>query len=228
MGAAPRRDAALLHALLEAVERDQLSRALPDGFEEREIARRLLSPASLFRAAPRTAALAASLAARGFEVHLLDASPRLARGAPRASRSPTLDVGLPVAAALLVDHEHGPVPVAAGYASRLGRDEALRAALLEAAQSRATEIHGAREDVAPGDRRSAVVVARACARVRARRDAAWMPDLRSRTPARDLSVVLGRLRRAGFRRIVAVDLEGPAGAAVVKVIVPGLQLSELL
>jgi hypothetical protein len=55
-----------------------------------------------------------------------------------------------------------------------------------------------------------------------------MPDVRSRTPSRDLSLVLGRLRRAGFRRVVAVDLEGPAGAAVVKVIVPGLLLSELL
>jgi ribosomal protein S12 methylthiotransferase accessory factor len=228
MGAAPRRDAALLHALLEAAERDQLARALPDGFSEREIARRLLSPASLSRAAPRTAALAASIAARGFEVHLLDASPRLARGAPRASRPPAFDLGLPVAAALLVDHEHGPVPVAAGYACRLRRDDALRAALLEAAQSRATEIHGAREDVTPGDRRSALAVARSCARVGARRDAGWMPDVPSRTPARDLSLVLGRLRRAGFRRVVAVDLEGPAGAAVVKVIVPGLLLSELL
>jgi ribosomal protein S12 methylthiotransferase accessory factor len=228
MGAGPRRDAALLHALLEVAERDQLARALPDGFAERELGRRLLSAPSLSRAAPRTAALAASLAARGFEVHLLDASPRLVREPPRASGPAVLDLGLPVAAALLVDHEHGPVPVAAGYACRLGRDDALRAALLEAAQSRATEIHGAREDVAADDRRSAVTVARACARVRARRDAGSMPDLSSRTPARDLSVVLRRLRRAGFRRVVAVDLEAPAGAAVVKVIVPGLQLSELL
>jgi ribosomal protein S12 methylthiotransferase accessory factor len=228
MGAAPRRDAALLHALLEVAERDQLSRALPGGFEDREIGRRLLSPASLSRAAPRTAALAAFLAARGFAVHLLDASPRLARGPRRASSPALLDLGLPVAAALLVDHEHGPVPVAAGYACRLGRDDALRAALLEAAQSRATEIHGAREDVAPDDRRSAVTVARACARVPARRDARGMPDLGSRTPARDLAIVLRRLRRAGLRRVVAVDLEGPAGVAVVKVIVPGLQLSELL
>ncbi len=34
MGAHPGRSAALLHALLEAVERDQLARALPEGFTE--------------------------------------------------------------------------------------------------------------------------------------------------------------------------------------------------
>ncbi len=54
---------------------------------------------------------------------------------------------VPVAGALLVDREEGPVPVTAGYASRLSLAEAIDAALLEAAQSRLTEIHAAREDV---------------------------------------------------------------------------------
>jgi ribosomal protein S12 methylthiotransferase accessory factor len=222
MGAAPRRADAVLHALLEAVERDQLARALPAGFTEREIARRLVAPRSLARAAPRTAALAASLEARGFGVHLLDLAPRLG-----AAAGPT-DLGLPCAAALLVDHEHGPVPVAAGYACRLRRDEALRAALLEAAQSRATEIHGAREDVSAGDRRGAVAIAAACARTRAARDAARMPDVRAAGGAAGVRAALARLRRAGLPRAVAVDLAGPPGVAVVKVLVPGLLLSELL
>jgi ribosomal protein S12 methylthiotransferase accessory factor len=222
MGAAPRRADALLHALLEAVERDQLARALPAGFTERELARRLLAPASLAAAAPRTAALAASLEDRGFRVHLLDLSPRLGEAGGRA------DVGLPCAAALLVDAAHGPVPVAAGYACRLRRDGALLAALLEAAQSRATEIHGAREDVEAGDRRGAVALANACARARAARDAALLPDVRASGAPEGVRATLARLRRAGHRRAVAVDLAGPSRVAVVKVVVPGLLLSELL
>jgi ribosomal protein S12 methylthiotransferase accessory factor len=213
MGAAFRRDDALLHALLEAVERDHLARALPGGFTEREVAARLVDPRSLPRAAPSAAALAAALERRGFRVHLLDVS--------------SSATGLPCAAALVVDHELGAVPVSAGYACRLRRDAALAAALLEAAQSRATEIHGAREDVALGDRHSARDVARLCACLAPRRDARRMPDVRA--PRADAAAaIVRRLRRAGHRRVVAVDLRAAPGIAVVKVLAPGLLLSELL
>jgi ribosomal protein S12 methylthiotransferase accessory factor len=57
-----------------------------------------------------------------------------------------------VAGALLFDLEEGPVPLTAGYACRRSFAAAVEAALLEAAQSRLTEIHGAREDVLLGDR----------------------------------------------------------------------------
>lgn len=211
MGAALRRDEALLHALLEAIERDQLARALPDGFTLRDVARRLLDPGTLARAAPAAARLAAALERRGFRVHLLDASADA--------------TGLPCAAALVVDREHSAVPISAGYACRPRRDAALVAALLEAAQSRATEIHGAREDVALGDRHAAGDVARLCGRLRPRRDARRMPDVRAGASA---ATVVARLRRAGHRRAVAVDVEGPPGVAIVKVLVPGLLLSELL
>lgn len=241
MGAAFRREDALLHALLEAVERDHLARALPEGFTQEEVAARLVDPRSLARAAPRAAALAAAIERRGFGVYLLDVSSPASSGHPergaaapagarrrRAStRNPTAATGLPCAAALVVDHELGPVPVSAGYACRLRRDAALVAALLEAAQSRATEIHGAREDVALGDRHAARSVARLCAGLSPRRDAARMPDV-SANPRAGAAAVVGRLRRAGHGRAVAVDLEGPPGVAVVKVLVPGLLLSELL
>jgi len=216
MGAHPDRAAALLHALLEAVERDRLARAFPDGFEPLALRKRLVAPSSLAVAAPRTAALAAALQARRFAVHLLDAAPE--RDA----------VGLPVAAALLVDLDEGPVPVAAGYACRLGRDEALSAALLEAAQSRLTEIHGAREDVATTGRDAALPIADACARLRPRRDARALPDLDAPSAKAGVGVVLARLRRAGFRVAAAADLPAPPGLHVVKVVVPGLLLSELL
>src|SRR5262249_30323163 len=130
-GAHPQRERALLHALLEAIERDQLARALPRGFTERALGERRLQgvPEGL-------QALCGRLRAVGLSTHLFDLAP----GGPR-------DLGLPVAGALIVDEEHGPVPVAAGYACRLRRDEALQAALREAAQSRLTDVHGARDDV---------------------------------------------------------------------------------
>lgn len=248
MGAHPDRAAALLHALLEAVERDRLARALPDGFTEGEIARRLLDRRTLAAAAPRTAARVAALEARGFTVHLLDAGDlppgadhraavRAARrrpgrraGGPRraGARGASIALGLPVAAALIVDEAAGPVPVAAGYACRPGRDAALTAALLEAAQSRATEIHGAREDVLHGERDAAAPLAARCAAVRARRSAAALPD-RGAAPAGEVTRRLAaRLRAAGMGPVLAVDLPGPGEVHVVKLLAPGLKLSELL
>jgi ribosomal protein S12 methylthiotransferase accessory factor len=248
MGAAPDRDAALLHALLEAVERDRVARALPDGFTEGELSRRLVHPSRLARAAPRTAALAARIEARGMRVFLLDLTVPSAglglgvgRGSvgprPRPRRRPSprpsspqldaRDLGIPAAAALVLDVEGGPVPVAAGYACRLTFDGALRAALLEAAQSRATEIHGAREDVAAGDRRAALALRELLEQTLPTHALCAAPPLRARTPRAAVHEVALRLRRAGLRP-VAVELEGPGGVAVVKVLVPGLLLSELL
>ncbi|MFL5271397.1 MAG: YcaO-like family protein [Anaeromyxobacteraceae bacterium] len=157
MGAHPMWAAALLHALLEAVERDQLARALPEGFTEEEVLRRRIGRAALAGLAPGVAARVARLEARGFDVHLFDLAP--ARG-----------IGLPVSGALLFDRERGPVPVTAGYACALDAAAALRGALLEAAQSRLTDIHGAREDVAAMDARSVERLRRACERA-ARADA---------------------------------------------------------
>jgi ribosomal protein S12 methylthiotransferase accessory factor len=228
MGAHEERAAALLHALLEVVERDLLARAFPEGFTEAAIAERLLDRGSLARRAPRTAELAAAIEARGFGVHLLDASPDAAEDAP----------ALPCAAAVIVDHALGPVPLSAGYACRLDRDGALLAALLEAAQSRATEIHGAREDVLVGDRHAAAGLAELLAAARPRRGATRLRDVRvarvgpSRPEragaAAGVRAVLERLRRAGVARAVAIELEGPPGVHVVKVLIPGLALSELL
>jgi ribosomal protein S12 methylthiotransferase accessory factor len=213
MGAGPDRTAALLHALLEAIERDRVARALPDGFTGRALSQRLLDPAKIARAAPETAALARKIEERGFGVFLLDLTD------PSG--------GIPTAAALLLDSPAGPVPLAAGYATRLSRDAALRAALLEAAQSRATEIHGAREDVLVGDRQAAAALRGLLERARTTRDPSGIPDLRPTSGPAALRAVVGRLRAAGLRPC-AVDLEAPAGLAVVKVLVPGLLLSELL
>lgn len=240
MGAHPRRDAALLHALLEAIERDLLARALPEGFTEGAIAARLLARDTVARFAPRAARLAHAIEARGFRVYFLDvgsspaneAVPPERSGAARAAKrsrgtAPPLPVSLPCAAALVAEDAHGAVPIAAGYACRLRREDALLSALLEAAQSRATEIHGAREDVALGDRRAATPLLAALARARATRSARRLPDVRAATPAAAVRAVVGRLGQAGVSP-VAVWLEAPAGVHVVKVLAPGLRLSELL
>jgi ribosomal protein S12 methylthiotransferase accessory factor len=224
MGAHPQRAAALLHALLEAVERDALARALPDGFTESEVHSRLIERGSVGRLAPRAALVAARIEAEGMRVFFLDVSTSTSPGLAGSPARPAL----PCAAALIVDHEHGPVPLAAGYACRLARADALTAALLEAAQSRATEIHGAREDVAAGDRRGAAPLAAWLTSATARRDARSLPHLGVRSAAAAVRAAIGALARSGVTRAVAVDLAGPPGVHVVKVLAGGLLLSELL
>jgi ribosomal protein S12 methylthiotransferase accessory factor len=212
LAAHPDRDAALLHALLELCERDQLARTVPGGFTRAAVKRLQLDPATLARAAPRTAAWRAALVGRGFAVHLFDLS-----GPMR----------LPTAAALLADLEGGPVPLTAGYACRAGRDEALLAALFEAAQSRLTEIHGAREDLLGADREAAAPLLRWCDAARPSRRALEMPDQPPRPPAEQVARLVRRLAAAGSAPLAA-DLDGPPGLTVVKVLAPGLRRSELL
>lgn len=218
-GAHPSRAAALLHALLEAAERDQLARALPEGFTPERVEQAMLSPESLPKAAPRTSAWVDALGARGFDAHLFDLS------SPGA-------LGLPVAGALLVERARGPVSLTAGYACALDRDRALLAALLEAAQSRLTDIHGAREDVQAPDEQADEALIGACRRVRARRSVQAMPQPRRPKgggAAGAVREVLARFRAAGFARAAAFDLAPPGFALhVVKVVVPGMQVSELL
>ncbi len=121
------REAALEHAVLELIERDALARSLPMGWTVKAASKRRVRAES---------ALVAAVEARGFEVFAFD-----------------LSVGVvPVAGVLLFDLEGGLVPLTAGYAARRTAALAIEAALLEAAQSRLTEIHGAREDVSIGER----------------------------------------------------------------------------
>ncbi|GMU08392.1 YcaO-like family protein [Corallococcus caeni] len=222
-GAHPESEPALLHALLEATERDQLARALPEGWSEEGVVGRMLRPERLEDGAPRTAGLRETLEARGFRAYLFDVTP-----APRTRGR----VGLPVAAAVLVDADEGPVPLTAGYACALDRDEALHKALLEAAQSRLTDIHGAREDVAAADREASLGFAQALAQVRPRRAVDAMPDVavrRAGTATAKVRTVLSLLDGAGFSRVAGVALDAPVpGLHVWKVVVAGMRVSELL
>jgi YcaO-like protein with predicted kinase domain len=221
MGAHADPDAALLHALLEAAERDQLARAAPEGLDPSLLLSRRLSNAELQRALPDSHRLARQLEAAGFDVALLDL-------APEPTREGAL--GLAVAGALLLDREGGPVPLTAGYGCRLRRDDAFLAALLEAAQSRLTDIHGAREDVAAGARDEALALGNLLRSAGAQRRASQLPrDLPAPTPKEGLRRILGRMAGAGVDVAVAVDVaDGALPVHVVKVVVPRFQLSELL
>ncbi|MDX2008841.1 MAG: YcaO-like family protein [Myxococcaceae bacterium] len=127
LGAHRDRPRAVRQAVLEVWERHALATALPDGWTPRAVRSRAVRWRS---------ALVNQLEARGFVV-----VPCVLAEAP-----------LPLAGVLVFERDGGAVPLTAGYACRLTATAALEAALLEAAQSRLTEIHGAREDVAVGRR----------------------------------------------------------------------------
>ena len=187
LGAHPTsRAAAEEHAVLELVERDALARVLPQGWTPHEALRRLVTPPPG----------AAALRERGFACFLFD----LTAGA------------LPVAGALLFDLEGGAVPLTAGYACRRGWAAAAEAAWLEAAQSRLTEIHGAREDVLVGARDEGLGLLRALEGVTPR-PAPRGVERRALAKVVKGEVAIVRLRAAPF---------------VVKAVSPELLVSELL
>jgi YcaO-like protein with predicted kinase domain len=192
MGAHPQRRRAVEHALLEVLERDQLARALPHGWTQSAIARRKLQVSHL--------PIWRRLRDVDLEAHVFD-----------------LSGPLPVAGAILVDLEEGPIPVTAGYACARDPAGAVRGAILEAAQSRLTDVHGAREDVEarPRDLTAMRTLRSACERAQPRRTIDGMPA------RRDPAAVLRR------QRVALVDLAREP-IHVVKVFAPDLRASELL
>ena len=185
------------HALLEVIERDHLARTLPGGWTRAAAKRTAVPMQALARQAPRATRMLRRFAEAGVEAHVFDLTP--ARAAAY------------VAGALLVE-PGGPVPLAAGYAASTDFAHAAVAALAEAAQSRLTDIHGAREDVAAG----AVSLELGRGNARVSHHAPRAPPLKM-------------LERLGVRQVARVVLAGrDEGVYVTRVLVPGFQLSELL
>ena len=184
MAAHPVRRLAVQHAALEVYERDQLARVLYNGWNKIIMSVRKLDVSRV--------PLWQQLRDARLEAHVFDLSRR----------------DLPVAGAILIDLDEGPVPVTAGYACALTPARAVLGALLEAAQSRLTEVHGAREDVShePPPRG----LRQACERARPVRRLRDMPAARSvRVPG------------------VVVELASDP-LHVVKVVAPSMRVSELL
>lgn len=192
IGAHPDREQARLHGLLEMLEREALCRTMADGWMPEHLETKGIRFES---------ALVDRLRSLGMTVRVVDATP---------DRWP-----VPVVAALIVDPESRAAPLAAGYACRPTIEAAAEAALDEACQSRLTEIHGAREDVA-----QAVLEI-----------PEWL--LESHRPARvrrfsGSKGIPGILKALGVPA-TAVDLTPAASPLhVTRVFVPGFRLSELL
>lgn len=115
-----------------------------------------------------------------------------------------------------------------GYGSHPSPSVAAARAITEAAQSRLTYIHGAREDLAVKIAAQTSTVLRSLydAFDRLRPDLAWadLTPLDSPDFAVDCEALLGGLRSAGYAHAYRIDLtREPFGVPVVKVVVPGLR-----
>ena len=208
-------DLALRHALLELIERDLLHRALPRGWTEAAVAAHAVRGHALDET-PTVAALVERLGTHGLEARLFDLDPPVGPGV----------VALPLTGALVFDVQRDVIPLTAGYAAGTARAEARLGALLEAVQSRVTDTHGAREDVAPMKPEDARRLRAACSAPAVRRRARMA---RPRDAPEDAGAVIAALHRAGHRRIAVVELASRSeGVAVVRAFVPGLRRSELL
>jgi ribosomal protein S12 methylthiotransferase accessory factor len=204
MGAHEDPQSALRHALLEVLERDALARAFPEGFTAKGLQARRVSPQVLCRTAPALERWRRILGERRFDVHFVDAGP--SRG------------GLPVVAAILEDLEGGPIPITVGYACDSSFTPAAVRALGEAAQSRLTDIQGVREDVAPMEEGDVEAL-----RAMLHRPTSGRRGVPRATPIRSPRAIAQSLKR----RVIAVQMQVEM-ISVVKVVVPGLMLSELL
>jgi putative methanogenesis marker protein 1 len=201
---------AVVHALCEVVERDAWSIC--------EAKRRPVADIE----PPTDDALIQSMLQRftsqGIEVHLKDL---------------TSDVGLPTFAAAADDVRlQDPALLCLGMGTHLSPRITVIRALTEVAQSRLTQIHGAREDTTRGG------PARQLGYERLKRlNSMWFGPAQKKealssihgydTPDlyEDLMIVLEHLRGRGFRKAVAVDLtRKELDVPVVRVIVPGMEV----
>ena len=210
------RSEALVHALAEVLERDGM--ALAAAMAPAALRRRRLDLATVDD--PAAGPLLARLAKADMAVAVHDI---------------TTDVGVPIFRATILDRESDALlnPAAAARGSGCHPDPgvALCRALTEAAQSRLTAIAGARDDLSRADYRR-IQSARVLALNRravvegapGRARFGDVPRCATATVDGDLAAMLGRLRRIGVARTVAVDLAEPGlPFAVVRVVVPGLE-----
>ncbi len=202
---------AIFHALMEVVERDAWSiveTLRATGPEVTGIADGL--PAELLE----------KFAAASVDVRIKDI---------------TSDIGIPTFAAVADDVLlKDPTLLTIGMGSHTNAEIAALRALTEVAQSRLTQIHGAREDTDTADVRKQLGYERTKRLNRhwfaeaEGRDIAAIPSFDSDDFLTDITHTVGMLEKAGLDRVIAVDLTRPEiGIPVVRVIVPGLEVSAM-
>lgn len=205
---------ALVHGLCELIERDAqvLFSLNSEGIDSRR-----LDLASVDD--PVTATVLSQILGRGFVVAVWDL---------------TSDIGIAAFKCHIMERQGGPglMPLPAeGHGCHPDKGIALLRAVLEAVQSRATIIAGSRDDVGPAlYARFDDMANLARWRERLGSDAAAcsfgnVPHARHATVDADIEHVVKRLRRAELNDVIIVDLQqdNSIPAAVVRVVVPGLE-----
>lgn len=200
---------AVLHGLLEVIERDAWS--LAEG--RRKIQGDVVVPES-----GTVRKLVDMFTSKGVEIHL---------------KNLTSDLGVPTIAAAADDVVmQDPALLTMGIGTHLNPEVAAIKALLEVAQSRLTQIHGAREDTVHAEHSRKLGYERM-----KRINKMWltengpqvrlsdMPSLDTEDVFDDLQVVRSQLNSRGLKYTVVVDLtRKELGIPVVRVIVPGLEI----
>ncbi len=202
------REEAVFHALMEVVERDAWSLV--------EV-RRSICPEVTGIAGGLAGELLEKFAAAEVEVRIRDM---------------TSDIGIPTFAAVSDDLLlRDPTLLTIGMGTHTNAGIAVLRALTEVAQSRLTQIHGAREDTDTADVRKQLGYERTKRLNRhwfadaGKRDFAAIPSCDSSDFLTDINRTAERLRAAGLDRVVVVDLtREEIGVSVVRVIVPGLEV----
>lgn len=199
---------ALLHGLCEVIERDSV--CLWSYKSDAAAGATAVAPAAF--ADPIIDALAAKIARAGFRLRLFDQ---------------TSNIGVPVVYAVLfpADGAEKHFDVATGAGCHPVAAVAARRAIVEAAQTRITNIAGARDDIIAGEYdqqlgRSLAVLTEDTAATRAA--PAGLPAGSAEHEL--LAALEAGLARVGLNRIIAVPLGGSRfGIEVARVFVPGLE-----
>ncbi len=145
----------------------------------------------------------------------------------------TSDIGIPTCAAVSDDIRlRDPILLTTGMGTHTNAGVAVLRALTEVAQSRLTQIHGAREDTKLADFRRQMGYDRT-----KRLNKHWFDTSRTKEFSEmdsydsddfleDILYMLSRLEKAGMDRAIVVDLtRAEIGVPVVRVIVPGLEMA---
>jgi ribosomal protein S12 methylthiotransferase accessory factor len=147
-------------------------------------------------------------------------------------RDITSDLGIPTCAAVADDALlRDPRLLTIGMGTHTSARIAYLRALTEVAQSRLTQIHGAREDTTTADLRTRMGYERVRRMNRYWFDAdaeepfSALPSADHDDFLKDIGAVVSALGKAGMDRVLVADLTRPEiGVPVVRVIVPGLEV----
>lgn len=220
-------DEALIRALLESIERDVVSM-----YELRcgHYALGAIAAVCRLLGLDEAAVLApyredADLATTIDPHEAPDPLPEIAQRFDEAGLAVTMklltnEFGLPIFGAAAVDHlGFDSISATAGYGIDGDPVMAAVAALLELAQSRATDRQGAREDCGVEEKGRLASVPDGHWLLQPGRIAGWTESVGAATTVSAAELVR-RLQRSGLQRAAAVDLPAPVGLAAVRVVVP--------